>query len=49
MRIVAIGIGEETEDIRSLFPDASVVQEAGALPGVLADGLARALEESRNR
>ncbi len=48
IRIVAIGIGEETEDIRSLFPEASVVQEAGALPGVLADGLTRALEESRN-
>ena len=49
IRIVAIGIGEETEDIRSLFPDASVVQDAGALPGVLAGGLTRALNETRSR
>lgn len=48
IRIVAIGIGEETEDIRSLFPDASVVQDAGALPGVLAGGLTRALQETRS-
>jgi Mg-chelatase subunit ChlD len=43
IRIVAIGIGQETQDIRSLFPEASVVQDAGALPGVLADGLTRTL------
>jgi Mg-chelatase subunit ChlD len=48
IRIVAIGIGEETEDIRSLFPDASVVQDAGALPSVLAGGLTRALQETRS-
>jgi Mg-chelatase subunit ChlD len=43
IRIVAIGIGQETQDIRSLFPEALVVQDAGALPGVLADGLTRTL------
>ena len=43
IRIVAVGIGQETQDIRSLFPEASVVQDAGALPGVLADGLTRTL------
>jgi uncharacterized protein with von Willebrand factor type A (vWA) domain len=43
VRVMAIAIGRETEGIRELFPRASIIRAASALPAALSASLVEVL------